>query len=75
MMNNAITPLEYAEIAHKASNETISISIGVEVLRSIPREYLNPAQLRAMQHLEDAASRLVDLIELMKSADNEMMEP
>ena len=74
MYQNTVTPREYANVAHQAANETLSISIGVHVLRTIPQENLTPAQVRALQHLEEASARLIDLIEIMKSAEPELME-
>ena len=73
MHENTVTPREFANIAHQAANETLSISIGVHVLRTIPEEYLTPAQVRALQHLDEASGRLVDLIEIMKSSEPELL--
>ena len=73
-MSNINSSDDYADIAHKAANETLSISIGVQVLSSLPLELLTPAQQRALQHLEESSARLVDLIELMKGADPHLME-
>lgn len=73
-MANINSSDDYADIAHKAANETLSISIGVQVLSSLPSDMLTPAQQRALKHLEESSARLVDLIEIMKGANPQLME-
>lgn len=70
MPDEAITSeLDFAELAHEASNEALCISVGVHVLRTIPIEHLDAVQRRALQHLEESSSRLANLIEGMRSMD------
>jgi|GEM_PF-3845219 len=76
-MSNEVTTtsdLDFAELAHEASNEALCISVGVHVLRTIPIENLDEAQKRALRHLENSSSRLADLIEGLRSMDPSLLE-
>lgn len=67
MQTTPVSSLNYEKLAHKAANETLSISVGVKMLSTIPESKLTPQQIRAMKILETSSSRLVDLIEGMQS--------
>lgn len=54
------------ELAHNAANETLSISMGLEVLSTLPESALTPAQSRALSILRESSERLLDLIDAMK---------
>lgn len=66
-MHEMDTTTNVEDIAHDASNEAMSITIGVEVLASLPESVLSPTQSRALKNLQDSSGRLLDLIDAMKA--------
>lgn len=56
-------------IAHKASNEALSILMGINMLATLPESVLSPHQVRALKLLETSASNLVQLMDDLKSTD------
>ena len=71
MSDNVDKPSDDLYRSHRACNDALAISLGVEVLRKIPEEYLSPAQIRAMALLKDASSRLVEYLERMNAEEPE----
>lgn len=54
-------------VAHAAKNEMVSISIGLQLLSSIPAEALSAKQLQALGHLKTSGERMTRLVDEMKS--------
>ena len=54
-------------IAHQASNEALSILMGINMLSTVPEHVLTPHQIRALKLLETSASNLVQLMDDLKS--------
>lgn len=66
------TAMEYPSldgIAHKASNEALSILMGINMLSSVPESVLTPHQVRALKLLETSAANLLQLMDDLKSTD------
>lgn len=60
--------MNHSNLTHEAANEALSISMGIQMLASIPKESLTPAQQAVMGHVLTSSARLVELIEQMKHA-------
>ena len=64
-----ITIANVEDLTHQASNEALSIVMGVQMLSTLQESSLSPRQLRAMKILEESAARLVDIIDALKATD------
>ena len=55
------------KVAHDVANEALSISIGIQMLSTIPKDALTPEQTRALAFIEASAERLVSHVETLQT--------
>lgn len=64
MQNSSTFNLE--DLSHLAANEALSISVGVQILTTLPVANLTAKQSQALQLLQQSAARLIGLIDDIK---------
>ena len=66
-MEESTRILDLDELSHRAANEAVSISMGVEVLSNLSASNLTDEQEQALSLLKGSAARLVVVIDELKS--------
>ena len=61
------------EIAHQASNEALSISMGVHMLSAVPESVLTAHQIRALKLMQASTKSLIELMDQLKCTKESMM--